>query len=290
MRHARLRARLGPYLEGELDRRGAARVEAHLETCARCRDELAALRRTVELLHALPPAQAPAGLAERILAQVEAAPPGGFGAWLTRHAGALSAAVPLAVGAVGVLLVLPRLELTVRLGPGLQASPPAVSESDAPASAPSAESGSAASAPAPTAPATRVRSVAAAAGAAAPDATASSPSESPPSAPRAAAFAGSPSPLPPRASCARGEGAPSSECARWHAWMVGLAMRDPAVFLSEMEALPSEAQERWIRELSSFAADAGAASVLATQLRASGDPRAARIAPRFERVNALPRR
>lgn len=42
------------YLDGRLSPADAARVEAHLTTCARCQEELASLRQTVRLLHRLP--------------------------------------------------------------------------------------------------------------------------------------------------------------------------------------------------------------------------------------------
>jgi hypothetical protein len=241
MTHHRLRTRLGPYLEGELSGAARRRLEAHIEGCAACREELAALGRTVALLRGLPAESPPPGLAERIVARVQEAPRGGLGGWLERHGSLVGAAVPLAAGLVVAVALLPRLEVTVRLGPGLRAPGPAATETARPAP--------------PPAPPLRV------AGATA-------------------------SPLPPRAACVD-ERAATPACAGWHAWMLGLAMREPSVFVAEVEGLPSEQKERWIRDLSSFAADAGAASLLATELRASGDPRAARLAPRFERVGAF---
>jgi len=50
---------LSPYLDGELQPRAAARLEAHLSGCARCRAELADLRRAVTALRT-PPAAVPA--------------------------------------------------------------------------------------------------------------------------------------------------------------------------------------------------------------------------------------
>lgn len=260
MRHRRLQDRLGPYLEGDLTPGARRRLEAHLEHCAACRAELDALRRTVALLRELPAEAPPPGLAERVVARVQDAPHPGLGGWLARHAGLVTTAVPLAAGLVLAVVLLPRLQVTVRLGPGLRAPGPAAADAAPPA-------------PAPTTSPVRV---------ATPSAERRAVARGP------AAFAASAAPgapLPPRAACV-GEHADVPGCARWHAWMVGLAMRDPAVFAAEVERLPSEHQERWMRDLSSFAADAGAASVLATQLRASGDPRAARLAPRFERVAA----
>jgi hypothetical protein len=42
-------------------------IEAHLETCAECRRELAALRETVALLHRAPGVRAPAGFVDRVM-------------------------------------------------------------------------------------------------------------------------------------------------------------------------------------------------------------------------------
>ena len=42
-------------------------IEAHLATCAECRQELAELRETVSLLKRLPPVHAPAGFVDRVV-------------------------------------------------------------------------------------------------------------------------------------------------------------------------------------------------------------------------------
>jgi hypothetical protein len=78
-------------------------------------------------------------------------------------------------------------------------------------------------------------------------------------------------------------------CDALHAYMVGLAMDDAARFASELEGVPLLARERWLGELSRYAALAGSAPLVAQRLRASGDPRAARLATRFEFVAAEPR-
>ena len=54
-------------LDGELAPAERAQVEAHLATCADCTAELAALARTLGLLHALPAARAPLGFVDRVL-------------------------------------------------------------------------------------------------------------------------------------------------------------------------------------------------------------------------------
>jgi hypothetical protein len=49
-----MRNKLGAYLDGELDRRSQIAVQAHLETCQTCQDELEELRRLSHLLRAAP--------------------------------------------------------------------------------------------------------------------------------------------------------------------------------------------------------------------------------------------
>jgi hypothetical protein len=61
-----------------------------------------------------------------------------------------------------------------------------------------------------------------------------------------------------------------------------LAMRDTHAFLTQLEAVPGTARERWLRGLSRFAAEAGSATLVAERLRASDDPRAWQVASRFE--------
>jgi anti-sigma factor RsiW len=52
---------LAEYAVGGLSGRARARIEMHLRGCAECREELAALERTGELLAAVPLEDAPAG-------------------------------------------------------------------------------------------------------------------------------------------------------------------------------------------------------------------------------------
>jgi len=47
MNHQEIRATLDDYVDGELDERSRQHIEAHLRTCAACRDEVAALRSLV---------------------------------------------------------------------------------------------------------------------------------------------------------------------------------------------------------------------------------------------------
>lgn len=59
---------LSAYVDAALDPDERARVEAHLETCAECRHELAGLRQTVTLLRRVEPARAPVGFVDRVVA------------------------------------------------------------------------------------------------------------------------------------------------------------------------------------------------------------------------------
>jgi anti-sigma factor RsiW len=49
-----IRNKLNAFLDGELDQRGQIEVQAHLETCQTCRDELEALRRASHILRSAP--------------------------------------------------------------------------------------------------------------------------------------------------------------------------------------------------------------------------------------------
>ncbi|MGQ9684498.1 MAG: anti-sigma factor family protein, partial [Anaerolineae bacterium] len=57
--HRFCRENLSAYLDGQLDSRAQVRVERHLRECQDCQVELDSLRRTVELIHALPRLRAP---------------------------------------------------------------------------------------------------------------------------------------------------------------------------------------------------------------------------------------
>jgi anti-sigma factor (TIGR02949 family) len=47
-------ARLSDYLDGEIGAEDCAHIEAHMDSCAPCRDFLEALRRTVGLVRSAP--------------------------------------------------------------------------------------------------------------------------------------------------------------------------------------------------------------------------------------------
>jgi hypothetical protein len=76
---------------------------------------------------------------------------------------------------------------------------------------------------------------------------------------------------------------PSFEaCQEQRRFFMELALRDTREFLERLEAVPSTQRERWIGELSRFAAEAGSATSVAERLRATDDPRAWQVATRFE--------
>jgi len=58
-RHRRFRRDLSAYVDDMLSERARRRLEAHLDSCEACRQELAELRDTVEVLGSLPMAEAP---------------------------------------------------------------------------------------------------------------------------------------------------------------------------------------------------------------------------------------
>jgi hypothetical protein len=69
MRHAEAESLLGVYALDATEPEEAEALEAHLETCPRCRDELAAHREVVGLL-AYAGGDAPAGLWDRVVASI----------------------------------------------------------------------------------------------------------------------------------------------------------------------------------------------------------------------------
>jgi len=65
--HVPFRENIPAYALGALDTEDVAALEAHLQTCASCRDELAAYRATSDnLLTSFPPQQPPAALRRRL--------------------------------------------------------------------------------------------------------------------------------------------------------------------------------------------------------------------------------
>jgi anti-sigma factor RsiW len=72
--HEDVRGQLTEYLDGSLDAAQAARVTTHLRQCASCAAYLATLRKTIDLLGALPTQPAPGPLRQRLLAIPDDAP------------------------------------------------------------------------------------------------------------------------------------------------------------------------------------------------------------------------
>lgn len=66
--------------------------------------------------------------------------------------------------------------------------------------------------------------------------------------------------------------------------MTRLAMDDIWDFLAQIEQVPEPRRDDWLSDLSRFAAESGDAADVAARLRATGDPRAQRLAIRFEEV------
>jgi anti-sigma factor RsiW len=100
------REQIGAFLDGELDAGGRAAFEAHLSTCAGCRQALEDQRQLAQAFAELPPVAAPPDFEARFWARIarEREAPAGFGA---RLRGFFSPVRALALaGATAALLVL----------------------------------------------------------------------------------------------------------------------------------------------------------------------------------------
>jgi hypothetical protein len=108
---------VGAYLLGALEPAELEEFQRHLEGCAACRDEIAAVEPVIDVLAmGAPQLAAPRALRRRVLAEVRATPPAGSGAGRARRGpsrrvpltrGALAGAIALAAAAaiaVGVLV------------------------------------------------------------------------------------------------------------------------------------------------------------------------------------------
>jgi anti-sigma factor RsiW len=254
MRHERASDRLSDYLDGSLSAREAARVEMHLLGCERCRRTLAELGRTVDLLRSLRGSVQAPDLTGAVMARIRAgeAEPSVFDrvrAGVSRFIqGPLGA--PLATATVGLALLalLPRIEVEVSI-PGR-----APSSAQTPAPAPELTSRRGPQ------PVERLRAA------------------NPPLLARRVGESLSSDPF----ACQR---SPSPQaCRDHHASMTRLARQNPWAFMARVEAVPEPRRDDWLNELSRFAAESGAASEVAAQLRATGDPDARRMATHFERA------
>ena len=252
MRHERALRHLSEYIDGTLRGESARRVEAHLSECNACQAELAALRRTTELLRGLRGTEDAPDLAPAVIARIRAgeADPSAL-ARLRAAAGRIISGTwvaPLATAAVAlaVLAVVPRVEIEVSI-PGLSPAQPGAQVARAPTP------------PRQPAPALATRRV------------------NEPRLPSASL------PVPaPALSVDCWEQPSFDACQEQRRLIMELALRDTPAFLEQVEAVPSPQRERWIGEMSRFAAEDGSASTVAQQLRASDDPRAWQMAPRFE--------
>jgi hypothetical protein len=252
VRHQRAARHSSEYLDGTLRGRPARRFEAHLAGCSDCQRELAELRRTTELLRSLRGGEEAPDLSGTILARIRAgeAEPSALDRLRFAASRFFSGAwgAPLATAAVGLALlaIVPRIEIEVSV-PGI--ARPEAAQPIASAPAPQRP-------PAPALATRRVRE---------------------PLLPSGALPGRQPS-----ASVDCWEQPSFEACQEQRRLFMELALRDTRAFLERVEAVPSTQRERWIGELSRFAAEAGSASSVAQRLRASDDPRARQMAPRFE--------
>jgi hypothetical protein len=239
------RRQLSAYLEGDLGERDEARLRGHLDSCAECSAELRALQRAVRLLRELGGAEPPGDLADRIVERVRAeeARPSRW-----RRA-------PL-IGGPGLSWVAP---LAMAAGLGAIAWLGGVDGGGPPAAVRDALLPPVVAAfPRPALRDERTR-------------------------PSLVAGAPAPAPsLPPIASCLEGR-APADACAPWHSWFVAMALEDSRRFVQELDRLPASARGPWLRGVSEFARRSGSAPLVSHELRSSRDPRATRIAARFDR-------
>ncbi len=108
---------LSAWIDGTLPPPEASTVARHAESCGTCRDEAARLRRTRELLGALPPIPAPDALRERIRLAVAQEPPASpeSATWSKPRLGFLRAAALIAVAGAAVAIVASH-ELGIRNG------------------------------------------------------------------------------------------------------------------------------------------------------------------------------
>ncbi|MBM3264697.1 MAG: zf-HC2 domain-containing protein [candidate division Zixibacteria bacterium] len=67
---ADVRNQIETYIDGDLAEESIAVIDRHVSGCGACRREMALARRVHTALHALPPLDAPADVAERVFAQI----------------------------------------------------------------------------------------------------------------------------------------------------------------------------------------------------------------------------
>ena len=270
MNHDKVRQLLTEFHEDSLSPRKRERMELHLSGCPACREESAALKRTVALVRSVDTSDEPPGnLATSVMARIgagEAKPPWhvGLTEWLDSPW-----AAPLVTGAAGLALLLFVQSVEVQVTwPGAEA-PATLAANDAAAAEPSA--------PARTAPSGGVRGEVVGSRSVAPVQRQVLASRSG-SGPSGQTFGTGSL----RATCLS---QPSADrCRAWHSWLLGLAVDDPRAFVLEADSVPVAARDRWLGDLSRFAVRSGSAMRVAERLRGMRDPRGQDLAPHFERV------
>ncbi len=257
MNHDSVRRQLTAFMEDRLPVRTLKRVEGHLDRCPACREELAALERTVLVLRNLDVDEPPSDLAANVMRRIEAGE--GRSPWPARLRAASSVAwaAPLATAAAAAVLVLvvQSVEIEVR-APWAADAPLAASAQLAELQPREADAD-----PGRAAVPLPLRSIAA-------------------NVPSAPTTVGAGTSL--RTRCLRQPG--SEACAAWHSWLLGLAVADPPAFVLEADQVPVAARPRWLGDLSRFAVHSGSAAQVADGLRRNRDPRAQQLAPHFEQV------
>ncbi|HBZ72368.1 MAG TPA: hypothetical protein DEP35_22585 [Deltaproteobacteria bacterium] len=254
MKHGEVSDRLGPYLEGDLPLQQRALVDAHLDACPSCAEELKELRATIGLLRSLPEIEAPTNLASRVMARVQEGE-GQPTAW-TRLLDILLRSRPLALGAAAAGAVV----LAV-LAPGWLARQTEAPQTAAvPASQSDASDLALLSRIAPlsvwTAQAPLVRR----------PLGSSAPSDEPVG------------PLPPEAAPPAG---PAPGPIDSH---IDELLRDPGRFVDELSEMPLAERDRELSALLEEVIRAGRAAEVVQTLRMAGDRRADAIAEGLERT------
>lgn len=286
MNHDAVRRRLTDYHEDALSPRSRERMDVHLSGCPACREESDGLKRTVALLRGVDDREEPpAYLAAAVMQRLEAGD--GRPPWHVALTGWLDNAwaAPLVTGFAGLalLVIVQSVEVEIKW-PGAAPSPTPLALNGSAGSGPSvrfAPSGQAAEL-AQSAQLVGVNSSAAAATREPPGTAAGGAARLAPSAalPLASSDRGPVGTL--RTACLH---QPSADrCRAWHSWLLGLAVDDPGAFVVEAEAVPIAMRQRWLGDLSRFAARSGSAVRVAQQLRDLRDPRGKVLAPHFERV------
>lgn len=109
MRCTETQDNLSGYVSGELDRPMVAKVEAHLDECAPCRDAAAGMRDLWADLSAIPSVRPPAGLRTQVLDALDAVDHSRQRVWWRRLVPGRAPA--LAFAALALILMLGSLEL-----------------------------------------------------------------------------------------------------------------------------------------------------------------------------------